>query len=219
MQIFSTRGIASFLISAQLSSWLTIHEKDIPGHTIWDKGYAGDQDTIFKKILIYVLHAFNAHEYLGTFQNWLLFFRHPSEETTLVLASWSRLWFGGGMSSSRLLLPSCGQGINPGSSRNRQCLMTTGHRRLRMGSGAAEPRCCSRTGAPPDRPEHSFWSLWHRDAFCLPGGVRVRHLANRIQYGACLFGKLWYLDRMAWLWEDMKDADPEYRKWRIFKNP
>ena len=28
-------------------------------------------------------------------------------------------------------------------------------------------------------------------------------------------GKLWFLDRMAWLWEDMKDADPEYRKWRI----
>ena len=26
-------------------------------------------------------------------------------------------------------------------------------------------------------------------------------------------GKLWFLDRMAWLWEDMKDADPEYRKW------
>ena len=28
-------------------------------------------------------------------------------------------------------------------------------------------------------------------------------------------GKLWFLDRMAWLWEDMKDADPEYRKWWI----
>jgi len=26
-------------------------------------------------------------------------------------------------------------------------------------------------------------------------------------------GKLWFLDRMAWLWEDMKDAD-EYREWR-----
>jgi hypothetical protein len=28
-------------------------------------------------------------------------------------------------------------------------------------------------------------------------------------------GKLWYLDRMVWLWEDMKDADPEYRRWGI----
>ncbi|MDD4138042.1 MAG: hypothetical protein PHT99_09160 [Methanoregula sp.] len=28
-------------------------------------------------------------------------------------------------------------------------------------------------------------------------------------------GKLWFLDRMVWLWEDMKDATPEYRSWGI----
>lgn len=27
-------------------------------------------------------------------------------------------------------------------------------------------------------------------------------------------GKLWFLDRMVWLYEDMKDATPEYRAWR-----
>lgn len=26
-------------------------------------------------------------------------------------------------------------------------------------------------------------------------------------------GKRWFLDRMAWLWEDMKDATEEYRNW------
>lgn len=26
-------------------------------------------------------------------------------------------------------------------------------------------------------------------------------------------GKLWFLDRMAWLWEEMKAADPEYSGW------
>lgn len=26
-------------------------------------------------------------------------------------------------------------------------------------------------------------------------------------------GKVWYLDRMVWLYEDMKDATPEYRSW------
>ena len=26
-------------------------------------------------------------------------------------------------------------------------------------------------------------------------------------------GKLWFLDRMVWLYEDMKDADPHYRTW------
>ena len=28
-------------------------------------------------------------------------------------------------------------------------------------------------------------------------------------------GKLWFLDRMAWLWEEMKEADPEYRSWHV----
>lgn len=26
-------------------------------------------------------------------------------------------------------------------------------------------------------------------------------------------GKLWFVDRMVWLYEDMKDADPAYRAW------
>lgn len=26
-------------------------------------------------------------------------------------------------------------------------------------------------------------------------------------------GKLWFLDRMVWLYEDMKDSDPRYRSW------
>lgn len=26
-------------------------------------------------------------------------------------------------------------------------------------------------------------------------------------------GKLWFVDRMVWLYEDMKDADPTYRSW------
>lgn len=34
-------------------------------------------------------------------------------------------------------------------------------------------------------------------------------------FGAALIycGKLWFLDRMVWLYEDMKDARPEYRAW------
>ena len=26
-------------------------------------------------------------------------------------------------------------------------------------------------------------------------------------------GKLWYIDRMVWLYGEMKDANPEYRSW------
>jgi hypothetical protein len=28
-----------------------------------------------------------------------------------------------------------------------------------------------------------------------------------------ILGKLWFVDRMVWLYEDMKDASPEYRSW------
>lgn len=28
-------------------------------------------------------------------------------------------------------------------------------------------------------------------------------------------GKVWFLDRMVWLWADMQDAVPEYQGWRI----
>ena len=28
-----------------------------------------------------------------------------------------------------------------------------------------------------------------------------------------ILGKLWFIDRMVWLYEDMKDADAEYRSW------
>lgn len=27
-------------------------------------------------------------------------------------------------------------------------------------------------------------------------------------------GKLWFIDRMVWLWQDMKDATEEYRSWQ-----
>jgi len=28
------------------------------------------------------------------------------------------------------------------------------------------------------------------------------------------FGNLWHFDRMVWLFEDMKDATPEYKQWQ-----
>jgi len=31
-------------------------------------------------------------------------------------------------------------------------------------------------------------------------------------------GKLWFLDRMVWLWQDMQDAMPEYRSLLIHNN-
>lgn len=36
-----------------------------------------------------------------------------------------------------------------------------------------------------------------------------------VLFGAALTyaGKLWFLDRMVWLYEDLKDTNPEYRSW------
>ena len=31
--------------------------------------------------------------------------------------------------------------------------------------------------------------------------------------GLIYAGKLWFLDRMVWLYEDMKDESPEYQSW------
>jgi Family of unknown function (DUF6653) len=31
-------------------------------------------------------------------------------------------------------------------------------------------------------------------------------------------GKLWFVDRMGWLWQDMQDATLEYQSWRIHNN-
>lgn len=52
-----------------------------------------------------------------------------------------------------------------------------------------------------------FWGVFAFDLWTTVFGMTLVYL-----------GKLWFLDRMAWLWEDMKDADPEYRKWRIPKD-
>ncbi len=37
-----------------------------------------------------------------------------------------------------------------------------------------------------------------------------------VLFGAMVvyLGKLWFLDRMVWLWQDMRDATEEYRAWR-----
>jgi hypothetical protein len=45
-------------------------------------------------------------------------------------------------------------------------------------------------------------------------GLVAFHLWS-VLLGICLvnLGKFWFLDRMVWLYEDMKDATPEYRSW------
>ncbi len=46
-----------------------------------------------------------------------------------------------------------------------------------------------------------IWGVWCLDASATLLGMSIAYM-----------GKLWFLDRMVWLWEDMKDL-PEYRNW------
>lgn len=52
-------------------------------------------------------------------------------------------------------------------------------------------------------------SVWSRVFLSLP------LLILRSGHGAALvyLGKMWFVDRMAWLYEDMKNAHPEYAAW------
>ena len=47
-----------------------------------------------------------------------------------------------------------------------------------------------------------LWGAWKNFFWPTATGFSLMYL-----------GKLWFLDRMVWLYEDMKDATPEYRSW------
>ncbi len=50
-------------------------------------------------------------------------------------------------------------------------------------------------------------------AFCIYGVVRLYVWPTIFGIALAYLGKSWFLDRMVWLYEDMKVAHPEYRKW------
>ena len=48
---------------------------------------------------------------------------------------------------------------------------------------------------------------------CIYGVVRLHVWPTLFGTASTYMGKSWFLDRMVWLYEDMKEAQPEYRKW------
>jgi hypothetical protein len=45
-------------------------------------------------------------------------------------------------------------------------------------------------------------------------GVAALKVWPTLSGGALVYlGKLWFIDRMVWLYQDMKDSNPEYRSW------
>ena len=52
-----------------------------------------------------------------------------------------------------------------------------------------------------------IWGLWRLEMWpTLVGCILV------------YAGKLWFLDRMVWIYQDMKDKDPEYASWLYKSN-
>ena len=50
-------------------------------------------------------------------------------------------------------------------------------------------------------------------AFCIYGVVRLHVWPTIFGVALAYLGKSWFLDRMVWLYEDMKETHPEYGKW------
>ena len=50
-------------------------------------------------------------------------------------------------------------------------------------------------------------------AFCIYGVVKLHVWPTIFGVALAYLGKSWFLDRMVWLYEDMKEIHPEYRKW------
>ena len=127
----------------------------------------------------------------------------------LVIAFWSRSG-SDGMRLFRLLLPCSGPGSIPVFSPDR-IARPLGIKGCDGRTGLAEPGHCSRAGTSPTAPNilsgvsgigmlFVFWGVFAFDLWPTVFGMALVYC-----------GKLWFLDRMAWLCEDMKDVS-EYSK-------
>jgi hypothetical protein len=49
--------------------------------------------------------------------------------------------------------------------------------------------------------------------FLIGGLIDLHFWATLLGAIVVYLGKLWFIDRMVWLYQDMKDANPEYGSW------
>jgi hypothetical protein len=130
----------------------------------------------------------------------------------LVLAIWSRVWLGW-WSIVPVLLTSLWAWLNPRlfpvpSSTNNWASRAVLGERVWMNRGQIPlPRHHRR--AP-----HLLAAVAALGLPFLAWGLYRLELWPTLCGGLLVFaGKLWFLDRMVWLYEDMKDVQPDYRRW------
>lgn len=54
---------------------------------------------------------------------------------------------------------------------------------------------------------------YRKKHFLVLGLVNLKIYPTLIGAILIILGKLWVIDRMVWLYEEMKDNNPEYRSW------
>lgn len=130
----------------------------------------------------------------------------------LVLAIWSRDWIGWA-AAPLVLLCLAWAWINPRAfapPRSVEAWVT---------KGVFGERVFLNRKAVPIPAHHVTWAylLTAVSAFGLPPlvwGLWVLNPAwTLLGLVLTMGGKVWFVDRMVWLWSDMKDADPSYEAW------
>ena len=48
---------------------------------------------------------------------------------------------------------------------------------------------------------------------CIFGIIKLQIWPTMFGVAVAYLGKSWFLDRMVWLYDEMKDNNPEYKKW------
>ncbi len=49
--------------------------------------------------------------------------------------------------------------------------------------------------------------------FVIWGAIAIAIWPTLLGASVVYLSKLWFIDRMVWLYEDMKNVEPEYRRW------
>ena len=130
----------------------------------------------------------------------------------LVIAFWSRIWFGW-MSRICVVVALAWVWINPRLFRKPKSTNNWASKAV-----LGERVWLNRKNIPV--PEHhrllpnilSFIASIGM-VFCIYGVVRLHVWSTIFGIALTYLGKSWFLDRMVWLYEDMKEMQSEYRKW------
>jgi len=130
----------------------------------------------------------------------------------LILAIWSRVWLGG-WSLGLVAIAIAWTWLNP-----RLFSRPQSTRNWASKSVLGERVWLNRSVVPVPDHHRRFPTLLNAIAaigtlFILWGVIALAIWPTVLGLALTYLGKFWFLDRMVWLYTDMQDADPAYRRW------